>query len=284
MNMMQTVAIDSPHVIELGGEVAAWIEDTVARSTNGIRLQQQLDLIGTDAVLTRFLHRFVLFNDALAARVPYLAGVIHLTPDVFVDFDADEEFGRQCNGRIAAYVALAASDEYHISKERNMAHQYLSQHFFRSALAHYNMSGEAFDRNNPLPPRLGAIIREVREKFFGRSGPDEIFSALGFHTGLEFFANEEFNLVDRYLREHHPRLVADLERPDQRGKPYEWLAIHTFVEVGHYQAGLEAIKAAVKHYRSPGQASTMAEKIKEGFTAFIDLQKRYYSAILCDVN
>jgi hypothetical protein len=216
--------------------------------------------------------------------VPYLAGLIHLTPDVFVDPDADEEFCRQCNGRIAAFVALAASDEYHLTEDRNMAHQYLSQQFFRGALAHYAVDGESFDRANPIPVQLAQMIEEARTKFFDRRGPGEIFAALGFHTGLEFFANEEFNLVDVYLRARHPALVAGLERVDGQGQPYEWLAIHTVVEVGHYRAGLEALKAAVKYYRSREGAPAMAEKIKEGFSAFIDLQKRYYEAILSDLH
>jgi hypothetical protein len=284
MNMIHFGHTDAQRVTELGEQVGSWVQDTIGSATNKVRLQGQLDSIGSDLILACFLHRFALFNDALAARVPFLAGVIHLTPDLFLDWEADEEFCRQCNGRIAAFVALAASDEYLITDRRSMAHQYLSQRFFRSTLAHLGFDGPAFDRANPVPPLLSEVIIEARTKFFDRKGPEHIFAALGFHIGLEFFANEEFNLVDMFLRNRYPGLVAKLEQDDGEGNSYEWLAIHTVVEVGHYRAGLEALKAAVKHYRSPGDAPAMAEKIKEGLRAFMDLQGRYYEAIFCDLH
>jgi hypothetical protein len=267
-----------------GGRIGVWVEEAIATATNKQPLQRQLDSIESDDQLLRFLHRFVLFNDALAARVSFLAGIIHLTPNVFVDPEADEEFCRQYNGRIAAYVALAASDAYLMSEHRSLVHQHLSQQFFRGALAHYDRAGPTFDRLNPLPYRLAEIVAEARSKFFDRKGPEQIFAALGFHVGLELFANKEFNLVDAYLREHHPALVASLEEDHGNGPAYEWLALHTVVEVGRYRAGREALDAAVRYYHDRDAAPLMATRVKDGFNAFVDIQKRYYEAIFCDAN
>jgi hypothetical protein len=66
-------------------------------------------------------------NDALAARVPSLAGLIHLTPDLFIDPDVDADFCHQCNGRIAAFVAQAAADEYQMTEQQSLVHQDLSR-------------------------------------------------------------------------------------------------------------------------------------------------------------
>jgi hypothetical protein len=264
--------------------IGAWIEDAIASAPNRQRLQRQLDSIASNEMLLSFLHRFVLFNDALAARVPYLAGLIHLTPNLFLDPTTGVDFCRQANGRIAAFVAEAASDEYEMSDGRNMVHQYLSQRFFRGALAYFGADERLFDQRHPVLPVLSALLEEARGKFFDRKGAAQIFCGLGFHVGLEFFAHQEFNLVDVYLRSKFPDLVARLERDDRDRASYLWLALHTIVEIGHYRAGLEALKAAVTYYSDRGGKPAMIARTKEGFNAFVDLQGRYYEAILSDVR
>jgi hypothetical protein len=259
-----------------------WIEASIAQAPNNAMLERQLQTIGSDDAMMHFLHRFVVFNDALAARVPFLAGLIHLTPNLFLDPDADEDFCRQSNGRIAAYVVEAASDEYRMTEDRSLVHQYLSQRFFRGVLAHYGVDGAGFDRRYPLPAALDALLDEARTTYFRHRSASNIFAALGFHVGLEFFADQEFNLVDRYLRAQHAPLVASLERPAVDGAAYLWLATHTVVEIGHYRAGLEALRAAVMHCHPRDQAPHALACIKDGFNAFIDLQRRYYDSVRRD--
>jgi len=275
------VAADpTPAAIAIG----PWIEQSIAASSNSARLQHQLDAISSDPLLIRFLHRFVLFNDALAARVPFVAGLIHLTPNVFLDPEGGVEFCRQANGRVAAYVAEAASDEYHLIPGKNSIHQHLSQIFLDGVLAYLAVERESFDRSNPLPPVLAGILAEAREKFLDDRRADTIFRALGFHVGLEFFAHQEFNLVDAYLRARHAGLVAVLEQDAGMGPAYAWLGLHTVVEIGHYRAGMQALNAALHYYRDPHDVPRMAQEIKNGFTAFIDLQARYYAAILREAD
>ena len=262
--------------------IALWVEKAIAAAPNKERLRLRLDSIRDDEEMVRFAHRFVLFNDALAARVPFLAGVIHLTPGLFLDPEAQEDFCRQANGRIAAFVAAAANDEYLITETQNMVHQHLSQQFFRGILDHYGASEPTFNREHPLPANLAALLDEARGKFFEQRSAEEIFAALGFHVGLEFFADQEFTLVDRWLRERHPELVRSLEAGGKSRSAYRWLAIHTVVEISHYRAGLEALKSALAYYHRTEDAPRMLECIKHGFSQFADLQSRYYEAILCD--
>jgi hypothetical protein len=261
--------------------IEAWIQSAIATAPNEARLQQRLDAVRDDDALLCFFHRFALLNDALAARVPFLAGLIHLTPNLFIDADVDEEFCRQRNGRIAAFVAEAASDEYRMTAEQDLVHQHLSQLFFRGVLDHFGVDGKSFDRRFAVPERLKTLLAEARDRFFLGREPEQLFAALGFHVGLEFFAHQEFNLVDKWLRAHHPVLVASLKRGGSNSA-YRWLAIHTVVEITHYRAGLEALKAAVASYHHSDERPRMVACIKEGFSSFVDLQGRFYQAILCD--
>lgn len=263
--------------------VDAWVEEAVDSSPNKKRLQERLDSIESEDALLCFLHRFVLFNDALAARVPFLAGLIHLTPDLFIEREVDEAFCRQCNGRIAAFVAQAAADEYQMTEQQNLVHQYLSQQFFLGALGYFGRDGKSFDHRHPVPERLVALLAEARDRHLLSRGPDQLFAALGFHVGLEVFAHQEFNLVDAWLKERHPALVTHLRRGGDSGSDYRWLAIHTVVEITHYRAGLEALKLALDTYYRPQDRARMSMRIREGLSSFIDLQGRFYEAILCDV-
>ena len=276
-----------PSAADVGADdcaIGSWVERAIAGASNRKKLQRQVDRIDSDDKLLCFLHRFVLFNDALAARVPFLAGLIHLTPNLFLEAQPGVGFCRQANGRIAAFVAEAASDEYRMTAERNMVHQHLSQRFFRGALAHYGVDERSFDGLHPVPAVLNDLLEEARNKFFDRRGSEEIFAGLGFHVGLEFFADQEFNLVDDYLRTSRPELVAGLEADDGESSSYLWLAIHTVVEIGHYRAGLQALSSALAFYPDAARRPMMAAKIREGFDAFVDLQSRYYEAILRDAG
>jgi hypothetical protein len=265
-----------------GQALVAWIEQTVRAAPNRGLLQNQLNSLTGREPLIRFLHRFLLFNDALAARVPFLAGLIHLSPDLFLDPAAGVRFCRQRNGTVAAYVAQAASDEYRMTQEGSMVHQHLSQEFFRGVMAFFGIDPEGFDYQHPVPRTLQHLLAESRGKFFDEPATDRVFAGLGFHIGLELFANEEFNLVDTYLRANHSDLVGALEQPHHGQPPYLWLAVHTVVEIHHYRAGLQAVRSALRYYSRPAERAAMVAKVQSGFNGFVHLQRRYYEAILVD--
>lgn len=265
-------------------DLATEIENFIKTAPNNAYLEGRLKTLADPDRLLLFLHRFLVFNDALAARVPFLAGLIHLTPGLFVDPDAPNGFLGQVNARIAAHVAEAANDEYRMAPGRSMVHQHLSQVFFRGALSCLRPEYlRDFESRWPLPAALETLLSEARTKFLAERTPHGLFAALGFHVGLEFFANEEFNLVDRHLCEVHPRLVEALKREGEGPNDYTWLALHTVVEIGHYRAGLEAVTDALAYYRDPAATPEMARAIMDGLEAFADLQRRYYQAVFAEL-
>ena len=269
----------------LADQLVEALETAIRSAPNSQLLNRRLSILEDTDHLVCFLHRFLHFNDALAARVPYLAGLIHLNPDLFADPSDVEAFCRQRNASISAHIAAAAADEYRIAPGRNMVHQRLSQVFFRGVLDYYGADGGRFDRKHPLPSSLDDLLREARTKFFDERGAAPAFAAIGFHVGLEFFANEEFNLVDDFLKSRHPDLVATLKRSDDADTaPYVWLSLHTVVEIGHYRAGLEAVRDAVRFCSPREAAPAMARQILVGLEAFADLQRRFYRAALPDAG
>jgi hypothetical protein len=172
-----------------------------------------------------------------------------------------------------------------MSPERNTVHQHLSQLFFRGALAFYRPESLAvFEALHPTPAEISALLTEARTRFFVAPTPEDLFRGLGFHVGLEFFANEEFNLVDRHLTGRHAALVAALKHGRDGQDDYLWLSLHTVVEIGHYRAGLEAVREAVALYHDRSDAHRMAGRILDGLGAFADLQRRYYEATFAELG
>jgi hypothetical protein len=262
--------------------LAGWIERRIETTPNRQLLQHELDRITTKERLLRFLHRFLLFNDALAARVPFLAGRLHLTQGVFAAPGEAPAFSRLRNGTIAAYVAEAASDEYRMTSDRNLVHQHLSQRFFDAVLAFLGEDPARFDQTHSVPTPTQTMLDEARTALLTGDDPDQLLAALGFHLGLEFFANEEFTLVDTWLRTHQPELVAALEQGHAEDNAYSWLTIHTVVEIHHYRAGLEAVKTATRFCTLPDAETRVPALVRHGLDTFVDLQRRFYGAILAE--
>lgn len=268
----------------LDEHMGGMIEAAIRSAPNNRLLRDRLESLDRPERLILFLHRFLHVNDALAARVPFLAGWIHLTPDLFADPDDVVDFCRQRNAAISAHIAEAANDEYRIVAGRNIVHQRLSQLFFRGALEFYGVDRGAFDRAHPMPAALQALLREARSRFIDQRDAAAVFASIGFHVGLEFFANEEFNIVDSLLCRRYPDLVAALKRGSAAGEdaPYLWLSLPTVVEIGHYRAGLDSARDAIRYCQPRDSASQFAADIMAGLEAFADLQRRFYRAVLVD--
>lgn len=268
-----------PRAMNYPADVAADLDARVAASDNGAALQSVLAGLASGEDLCRFLYAFVVFNDALAARVPYLTGLIHLEPGLFRDRqDSGLEFCSRRNGRIAAWIATAAADEYQMDTKRgrNLVHQHLSQQFLVGALEHFRLS-----RTFEAPTLATDVIHEARSTCFEARTEEHLFRALGFHLALEIFAHQEFNLVDRLLRERYPDLVRDLRARKQGGgvNSYAWISIHTVVEHGHYEAGVKSVEDALRLYAGPRDANEVWTLVCRGFEHFIGLQRRFYGLL-----
>ena len=85
---------------------------------------------------------------------------------------------------------------------------------------------------------------------------ERLFRAMGFHTGSEILADQEFVVLDKALRARRPDLVAGLEDMKvailgQRHDAYYWIRIHTGVEAEHFDAALRASTTRSRFYAGP---------------------------------
>jgi hypothetical protein len=113
---------------------------------------------------------------------------------------------------------------------------------------------------------VGARLEEAR-----------LFRAMGFHTGSEILADQEFVVLDATLRARRPEMVAALEGMKvpilgQRHNAYYWIRIHTGVEAEHFDAALKGVNNALAFYVGQEPVATVKGWILEGFRGFAGVQ------------
>lgn len=112
---------------------------------------------------------------------------------------------------------------------------------------------------------------------------EDLFFALGRHLGSELLADEEFNLMDHFMKSTFPELVAHLSSkvvPEAGVVAYQWIKVHTYVEEEHFSHGLDAAMRAIDSYSGPHSKAQVHEMILDGFGAFADFQQEYFGCIL----
>jgi hypothetical protein len=100
---------------------------------------------------------------------------------------------------------------------------------------------------------------------------------MGFHTGSEILADQEFVIIDRTLRRDRAELVRALEgmkveAVGQKHNAYYWIRIHTGVEAEHFDAALKGVNNALRYYAGGEPADTVKGWILDGFSRFADVQ------------
>jgi len=99
--------------------------------------------------------------------------------------------------------------------------------------------------NEIVEPNARTLIAidQVRDGYAltRRSTRKRFFEPSVFHMGSEVLADEEFNILDKFLRTQHASLVDHLEKNksninEVQVSAYHWIQIHTTVEADHFDA------------------------------------------------
>ena len=107
---------------------------------------------------------------------------------------------------------------------------------------------------------------------------------MGFHTGSEILADQEFVLIDRHLRERRPELVRALEAMrvpilGQQHNAYYWIRIHTGVEAEHFDAALKGANNALRFYAGSEPPASVKGHILGGFGGFAAVQSEFMAGL-----
>src|SRR6266446_3200544 len=206
--------------------------------------------------LVCLLSRYIHFNSVFGSGVANLAGEIGSRQDLFRDTEEKVAIIADRSVEVAADIFFAAIDEFgDHNRIIRSTHRTLAQATLKALGRYFGLSSEEFDKlARPCGPTLAAMT-EVRDGYRVNQVIDElkIFRAIGFHIGSEVLADEEFNVLDAFLRANYPELVNYLMKTKvtingSENVAYRWIEIHTTLEADHFSAAVKSANLALRYY------------------------------------
>ena len=252
-------------------------EALVAALEQAARPEQLLSVMG----------RYIQFNSAFGAGLANLAGEIAARQGLFQDPAERLRVAADRAAEVASDFFYAAVDEFddRATPWRD-THRTLAQATLKGLGAFFGYSDERLNDAVRINEATRTAMQQVWDGYGigARLEEPRLFSAMGFHTGSEILADQEFVLIDRHLRRRRPDLVRALETSrvpilGQQHNAYYWIRIHTGVEAEHFDAALKGVGNALRFYAGERPAEAVKADILEGFARFAAVQSGFMSAL-----
>lgn len=238
-------------------------------------------------LLLSVLARYIQFNSAFGAGLANLSGEIAARQGLFQDPDEPLRIAADRAAHVASDFFYAAVDEFddRLTPWRD-THRTLAQATLKGMGAHFGYSPRQLNDVIRINPATESAVRRVWDGYGIGASFDEprLFSAMGFHTGSEVLADQEFNLIDQHLRAKRPGLVRALEPMTveilgEKHNAYYWIRIHTGVEAEHFDAALKGVNNALRFYAGAEAPARVKRWILDGFSAFASVQLDFMQAL-----
>lgn len=266
------------------------LEPILQAHVGNATFKQCLERITSDPQFLHVLGRYIHFNSVFGGGVANLAGEIAVRQDLFRDEAEPVALLADRSVEVAADIFFAAVDEFDDrSTPYRDTHRTLAQATLKGSGSFYGIEGA--DLNDLIQPgeQTMSAMEHVRRGYGVNSPMDAaaLFRAIGFHAGSEILADEEFSILDRYLRAQRPDLVGYLQKTkveinDERHNSYFWIMIHTSVEADHFAFAAKGANRAMQYYVGPEPHQQIKAWLLEGFGAFADVQAEFMGSLLND--
>lgn len=237
--------------------------------------------------LVHILASYIEFNSVFGAGVANLAGEIASRQDLFRDRNEELNAVADRSVEVAAEVFFAAIDEFGKGQRGN--HRGLAQATLKASASFFGLSAAVLNKNSEADEKNVVTLNEVRDGYGLNQALDEpkLFRAIGFHIGSEVLADEEFNVLDRFLRANYPDLVRYLEGASVSisgvaNPAYRWIQIHGCIEADHFRAAVASANLALRYYAGQQTQACVKNWILEGFTQFAVLQSQFMKHLVAE--
>jgi len=283
MNTNTLIKEDSVVAESVGREDVSPILET---HDGGRAFERALRRAARDEELVRLLGQYIHFNSVFGSGVANLAGEIGARQDLFRDPEEAVSAVADRSVEVAAHIFYAAVDEFGSGASRRSTHRAMAQATLKAAGRYFGYEARALDRLAlPTVQTLDAE-RRVRDGYCLGQAADErkLFRAVGFHMGSEVLADQEFNLLDRFLRAERPEFVehmkgARVEIDGVGNAAYRWIQVHTSVEADHFSAAVAGANLALRFYAGAHPVGRAKEWLVAGFREFASVQSDFMSGL-----
>jgi hypothetical protein len=231
--------------------------------------------------------RYIQFNSAFGPGLANLAGEIAARQRLFRDREEVVTILADRAAEVAADFFYAAVDEFddRATPWRD-THRTLAQATLKGMGAFFGYAPAALNDVLRVNAATETAMARVWEGYGVGAALEEprLFRAMGFHTGSEILADQEFVVLDRSLRARRPELVAALEASKvpilgRSHDAYYWIRIHTGVEAEHFDAALQGVNNALRFYVGQEEVAAVKGWILEGFRAFAAVQGEFMARL-----
>jgi hypothetical protein len=237
--------------------------------------------------LLRVLGRYIQFNGAFGPGLANLVGEIGARQGLFRDMSEPVLVLQDRAAEVAADFFFAAIDEF---DDRATAwrdtHRTLAQATLKGLGRYFGYESAALNEAFRMNDATLEAMASVSEGYgLAEALSDEhLFRSMGFHTGSEVLADEEFTIIDGILRKQRPDIVKALQETSveilgNQHNAYYWISIHTSVEADHFDAAVRGVNNALRFYAGSEDLSVPKRWIIDGFRHFADVQAAFMTAL-----
>jgi hypothetical protein len=239
------------------------------------------------AAFLRVLARYIQFNSAFGPGLANLAGEIGARQGLFRDAAEPVRILADRAAEVASDFFYAAVDEFddRATPWRD-THRTLAQACLKGAGTHFGYQPEQLNDVLVIGAGTETAMARVWEGYGIGAALEEprLFQAMGFHTGSEILADQEFVIIDGILKASRPELVAELSQMKvailgEQHNAYYWIRIHTGVEAEHFDAALKGVNNALRFYVGAADRAQVKAWILEGFDRFADVQAEFMAGL-----
>ncbi|CAE8613358.1 unnamed protein product [Polarella glacialis] len=261
------------------------LDKIVEQAGSELFLRGVLNKIQTPEQVTTFLHRYTVVSGDFAGGAASLAGAVHVHRDKFLDPEEPIFACADRSAEIASHIFFAIEDEYKTRAGSRLTHRRLGQIILSETVKFFGFETAYESRCGPKH-QMSEALKKIGEGYrINRAHTaEDLFFAFGWHLGSELLGDQEFNLVDEFLKAKFPKLVAYLEskQVQEEQTAYHWIQVHTYVEEEHFSHGLMAAVLAIHYYHEPHKRAEVRQMILDGARAFVDFQQVFFGNILSD--
>jgi hypothetical protein len=263
------------------------LEPIIARHEGNKLFIEALERATNSEALLRLLARYIQFNSSFGGGVANLSGEIAVKQDLFRDSNEPLIIAADRSVEVASKIFFAAIDEFDdrdtVQKD---THRTLAQATLKGTGQFFGYSPSALNSVVSINKVTLDAIGKVRNGYAVSQLVDEqvLFRAMGFHMGSEVLADEEFRLLDTFLRKQYPELVDYLEKTkieinNVQHLAYYWIRIHTTVEADHFASAAAGVNMALEYCVGQESPECIKQWILDGFTEFASVQTEFMNGL-----
>lgn len=237
----------------------------------------------TPKQLLWMLAQYIQFSSPFGGGVAHLTGEIAVRQDLFRDPTEQLEMIADRSVEVAGRIFFAAIDEFDDRSTPEIdTHRTLAQATLKTTGQFFGFDSDMMKKITRPRAATKLVVKNVSRGYgIGQAmNARKLFFSIGFHMGSEILADQEFRLLDTYLRKKQPDLVKHLLGTSVKINKtwhvaYFWVRIHTSVETEHFAAAARAANLALQYYAGKKQWEHIKKWILEGFAQFAKIQERF---------